>query len=53
MADDVSDLFNYLTGYSHKSDYQKLLVAPVNLRAAGRPDRARDQARQGAAARRT
>jgi polyphosphate kinase len=33
VADDVSDLFNYLTGYSHKADYQKLLVAPVNLRA--------------------
>ena len=33
IADDASDLFNYLTGYSYKSDYQKLLVAPVNLRA--------------------
>jgi len=32
IADDVSDLFNYLTGYSDKSDYQKLLIAPVNLR---------------------
>jgi polyphosphate kinase len=32
VADDVSDLFNYLTGYSYKADYQKLLVAPVNLR---------------------
>jgi polyphosphate kinase len=32
VADDVSDLFNYLTGYSNKADYQKLLVAPVNLR---------------------
>ena len=32
IADDVSDLFNYLTGYSYKSDYKKLLVAPVNLR---------------------
>jgi len=29
---DVSDLFNYLTGYSNKKEYQKLLVAPVNLR---------------------
>lgn len=34
IADDVSNLFNYLTGYSQKSDYQKLLVAPVNLRAS-------------------
>jgi polyphosphate kinase len=33
IADDVSDLFNYLTGYSYKADYKKLLVAPVNLRA--------------------
>jgi polyphosphate kinase len=29
---DVSDLFNYLTGYSSKKDYRKLLVAPINLR---------------------
>ena len=30
---DATDLFNYLTGYSAKADYRKLLVAPVNLRA--------------------
>jgi polyphosphate kinase len=29
---DASDLFNYLTGYSEKSEYRKLLVAPINLR---------------------
>jgi len=29
---DVSDLFNFLTGYSEKRKYQKLLVAPINLR---------------------
>jgi len=29
---DCSDLFNYLTGYSLKQDYRKLLVAPINLR---------------------
>lgn len=29
---DVTDLFNYLTGYSAKEDYRKLLVAPINLR---------------------
>ena len=29
---DATDLFNFLTGYSAKSDYQKLLVAPINLR---------------------
>lgn len=32
IADDVTDLFNYLTGYSTMSEYRKLLVAPVNLR---------------------
>ena len=32
VAADASDLFNYLTGYSGKSDYRRLLVAPVNLR---------------------
>ncbi len=29
---DCADLFNYLTGYSAKTDYRKLLVAPINLR---------------------
>lgn len=29
---DASDLFNYLTGYSDKREYRKLVVAPVNLR---------------------
>jgi polyphosphate kinase len=33
IASDVSDLFNYLTGYSAKADYRKLIVAPVNLRS--------------------
>lgn len=32
MGAACTDLFNYLTGYSAKSDYGKLLVAPVNLR---------------------
>lgn len=32
IGGDCSDLFNYLTGYSAKSDYRKLLVAPINLR---------------------
>jgi polyphosphate kinase len=30
---DATDLFNYLTGYSAKNDYHKLLAAPINLRA--------------------
>jgi polyphosphate kinase len=29
---DVTDVFNYLTGYSAKRNYRKLMVAPINLR---------------------
>jgi polyphosphate kinase len=29
---DATDLFNYLTGYSAKNEYRKLMVAPINLR---------------------
>ena len=51
IVDDVSELFNYLTGYSHKRSYRELLVAPVSLRAAiAGADRARDRARPGRAA---
>jgi len=32
IAADATNLFNYLTGYSSKVDYRKLLVAPLNLR---------------------
>ena len=32
IGEDATDLFNYLTGYSTKKDYKRLLVAPVNLR---------------------
>jgi polyphosphate kinase len=32
LGADASDLFNYLTGYSAKTDYRKLLVAPITLR---------------------
>jgi len=28
----VTDLFNYVTGYSAKTEFRKLLVAPINLR---------------------
>lgn len=31
---DIADLFNYLTGYSNKRTYRRLLVAPLALRAA-------------------
>jgi len=32
IADDVTDLFNYLTGYSAITEFRRLLVAPLNLR---------------------
>jgi polyphosphate kinase len=32
MCADATALFNYLTGYTTKHQFQKLLVAPVNLR---------------------
>ena len=32
IAEDVSDLFNAITGYSRKSSYARLLVAPTGLR---------------------
>jgi polyphosphate kinase len=44
---DLSDIFNYLTGYSHQRRYRKMLVAPFSARSgllemledeAGRPD---------------
>lgn len=33
IGEDVTDLFNFVTGYSAKSEFNKLLVAPINLRA--------------------
>ncbi|XVQ85009.1 RNA degradosome polyphosphate kinase [Microbispora siamensis] len=55
VGEDVTDLFIHLTGYSHQSEYRRLLVAPDSLRqgllarieqeithrAAGRPARIR------------
>ena len=32
LGEDLTDLFNYLTGFSRHQNYRKLLVAPVNLR---------------------
>ena len=34
VVNEVTEVFNYLTGYSSKTDYRELLVAPLNLRAA-------------------
>jgi polyphosphate kinase len=33
IVDDVSEVFNTLTGYSRRHEYQELLVAPVSMRA--------------------
>jgi polyphosphate kinase len=33
VGEDVTDLFNHLTGYSRPSDYRRLLVAPEGLRS--------------------
>lgn len=32
LGADLTDLFNYLTGYSRQQTYRRLLMAPVNLR---------------------
>ncbi|MGK7948138.1 MAG: polyphosphate kinase 1 [Xenococcaceae cyanobacterium] len=32
LGADLTDLFNFLTGYSRQKSYRQLLVAPVNLR---------------------
>jgi polyphosphate kinase len=29
---DATDLFNFLTGYSYKTKYRRLLIAPINMR---------------------
>lgn len=44
LAQDISELFNYLTGFSKQARYRKLLVAPVNLRE-GMLDRIRRETR--------
>jgi polyphosphate kinase len=33
IASDVTDVFNFVTGYSGKRQFHKLLVAPIDLRA--------------------
>ena len=32
ICSDVSDVFNYLTGYSKQTEFKKLIVAPINMR---------------------
>lgn len=33
LGEDLTDLFNYLTGYSRQASYRELIVAPVALRS--------------------
>jgi polyphosphate kinase len=33
VGEDITDLFNHLTGYSRKSEYRRLLAAPEGLRS--------------------
>jgi polyphosphate kinase len=49
VGEDATDLFNHLTGYSRKSGYRRLLVAPESLRAGivGRIGRQSARARAG------
>jgi polyphosphate kinase len=32
ICSDVSDVFNYLTGYSKQKEYKKLIVSPISMR---------------------
>lgn len=49
FGEDVSELFNLLTGYSHRQEWKKLIVAPVDLRerVIELIDRERRQAERG------
>jgi polyphosphate kinase len=53
LLDDVTEVFNYLTGYSNKRSYNALLVAPVGLRQGFRAlvEREMEHARAGRPAR--
>ena len=53
VGEDVTDLFNHLTGYSRQDSYQQLLVAPESLRAGlvGRIAHQTDRQRAGKSAR--
>jgi polyphosphate kinase len=53
VGEDVTDLFNHLTGYSRLVGYRRLLVAPDSLRAGivQRIDHQADRARAGEPAR--
>jgi polyphosphate kinase len=48
VGEDITDLFNHLTGYSRKNSYRRLLVAPESLRG-GLVRRIAQQARRARA----
>ena len=53
VGEDITDLFNYLTGFSRHSEYRRLLVAPAGVRSGliARIDAQADLARAGQPAR--
>jgi polyphosphate kinase len=53
VGEDVTDLFNHLTGYSRHTDYRRLLVAPEGIRSGlvEQIHRQTDRARAGRPAR--
>jgi polyphosphate kinase len=53
VGEDITDLFNYLTGFSRHSEYRRLLVAPASVRTGliERIDAQADLARDGQPAR--
>ncbi len=53
ILDDVSEVFNFLTGYSNRKSYQELLLAPVSFRTSmrGLIEREAQHARAGRPAR--
>jgi polyphosphate kinase len=53
LAEDASDLFNHLTGYSEQEDYEQLLVAPQSMRenVVGLIEEQTEKARNGESAR--
>ena len=53
IVEDVTNVFNYLTGYSSQTDYESLIVAPVSLRRrmASMIDREAQHAAEGRPAR--
>ncbi len=53
VGEDMTDLFNHLTGYSRRANYRRLLVAPAGLRSGliKQIDEQMELARQGKPAR--